>query len=161
MCRRHVAMHRRRCQGIIVHRRRCTLSPALRVRWCRHTLLPSCAMLLAMVVVVHWPSVGRHGVSQLQSASCAWARGRWRWGVLLVPSNRRGVSVLAAGGSWHAGVLSICVARLCATPEPLGLVDSVVGGCSWCPPPLTAVVVAVARRRPLVGRGPITHKLGV
>ena len=58
--------------------------------------------------------------------------------VVVVAARRRGRWLVAAR-VW----LAIDVARLCATPGPLGPVDGGVGGCPWCRPIADAVVVVL------------------
>ena len=162
-----LASSSRRHASSALSRHHCALSSL-------HPLASSPHLLVSshpVAIVCH--AAGDGGCSALAVSGSAWCF------AIAIHIMRLGAWTMVVGGAtgalqsswgkclgrwWVAacGGLLICVMRLCATPEPLGLVDGVVGGCSWCPPPpLTAVVVAVARCHLLVGRGPITHKLGI
>ena len=164
--RRHVSSSRRHASSAL-SRHHCALLSL-------HPLASSPRPLVSShpVAIMH-RAAGDGGCGALAISGSAWCF------VIAIRITRLGTWTMVVGGAtgalqllwgkclgrWWVAVcrgLSICIAHLCATPEPLGLVDSVVGGCSWCPPPpLTAVIIAVACCCLLVGRGPITHKLSV
>ena len=137
---RHVSSSRRHA-SLALSRHHCALLSLHPLAGSPHPLVSS-----HPVAIVHC-AAGDGGCSALAVSGSAWCF------AIVIRIARLGMWMMAVGGAtgalqsswgkclgrwWVAacGGLSICIVCLCAMPEPLGLVDSVVGGCSWCPPPL-------------------------